>query len=125
MQAYQRALSEIHARHGSLIAISPELPDNSLSTAEKDELSFPVLSDFGNRVARSYRLAIRMPDVIEPIFTQFGFPLPQVNGDDSWELPMPATYVVDRGGIVRLAYVDANYTTRLEPADILARLKSL
>lgn len=125
MQAYQRALPEIEALGGSLIAISPELPDNSLTTAEKNAVSFPVLSDFGNGVARSYRLAIRMPDVIEPIFTQFGFPLPQVNGEDSWELPIPATYVVDRDGTIRLAYVDANYMTRLEPSALIACLKKL
>lgn len=107
----------------SLIAISPELPDNSLSTTEKNELSFPVLSDSGNAVARSYRLTIRMPEVIEPIFTQFGFPLPQWNGDESWELPMPGTFVVARDGTVRLAYVDADYTTRLEPAAILEALR--
>jgi peroxiredoxin len=125
LQAYQHALSEIESLGGSLIAISPELPDNSLSTAEKNALSFPVLSDVANRVARSYRLVIRMPDVLEPIFTQFGFPLSQWNGDDSWELPMPATYVIDRDGVVRLAYVDADYTTRLEPKEIVDCLKKL
>lgn len=115
----------MEALGASLIAISPELPDNSLTTAEKNVVAFPVLSDAGNRVARSYRLGIRMPAVIEPIFTQFGFPLPRWNGDDSWELPIPATYVVDRHGVVRLAYVDADYTTRLEPAAILAALREI
>jgi peroxiredoxin len=125
LQAYQRALPEIESLGASLIAISPELPDNSLSTAEKNALSFPVLSDVGNGVARSYRLAIRMPDVIEPVFTRFGFPLTKWNGDDSWELPMPATFVIDRDRSVLLAYVDADYTTRLEPKAILDRLRSL
>jgi len=125
LQAYQQALPEIESLGGSLIAISPELPDNSLSTAEKNALSFPVLSDSGNEVARRYRLTIRMPEVIEPIFTQFGFPLPKWNGDDSWELPMPGTFVIDRGGVVRLAYVDADYTTRLEPKEIIDCLRKL
>ena len=125
MQAYQKILPAIRSHGATLIAISPQTPDHSLSTAEKNGLEFEVLSDLGNRVARNYRLVFRLPEYIEPIFTQAGFPLPQYNADETWELPIPGTFVVDRDLCVRLAYVDADYTTRLEPKAILECLQGL
>ena len=124
MRAYQRVLDEIQALGASLVAISPELPDNSLSTAEKDEVRFEVLSDHDNEIARRYGLVFRLADAMIPIYTRFGIDLPAVNGTEDWELPIPGTFVIQPGGVVSLSFVDPDYTTRLEPAAILEALRS-
>jgi peroxiredoxin len=125
LQAYQKHLAEMQAQGASLIAISPQTPDNSLTIAEKNALTFEVLSDAGNQVARQFGLAFRLVDELQSVFEKMGIQLPDYNGDEAWELPIPGTYVVDTEGIIKLAYVDANYTTRLEPGDILESLRSL
>jgi peroxiredoxin len=123
LRAYQRVLNEIRALGAELVAVSPELPDNSLTTAEKNELTFEVLSDLGNLVARTYGLVFQLPeDVIRVYREHFGNDLSVRNGDESWELPVPATFVIGRDGLVQLAFVDPDYKRRLEPAEILATL---
>lgn len=121
----QRALPEIEALGAALVTVSPQLPDNSLSTAEKLDLTFEVLSDEGNRVARDFGLVFTLPAKMRSIYQDFGIDLTAANGDDSFELPVPATYVIDRSGIIRLAFVDIDYTKRLDPEEILAALKKL
>jgi peroxiredoxin len=121
----QRALPEIEALGAQLVTVSPQLPDNSLSTAEKLDLTFEVLSDVGNRVAREFGLVFTLPEEMRSIYQDFGIDLPAANGDESFELPMPATYVIDKSGIVRLAFVDIDYTRRLDPDDIIDALKKL
>ena len=122
MQAYQRHLDEIQAKGASLLAISPQTPDHSLTVAEKNDLQFEVLSDVGNAVARQFGLVLRFVDELQATFEKMGIKLPEYNGDDAWELPIPATYVIDPNRTITLAYVDADYTTRLEPGDILDNL---
>jgi peroxiredoxin len=124
LQAYQKHLSEIQAEGVSLIAISPQSPDNSLTMAEKNDLLFEVLSDTSNTVARQFGLAFRLVDELEATMSAMGIKLPEYNGNDAWELPIPATYVIDPDGTITLAYIDADYTTRLEPGDILGNLQS-
>jgi peroxiredoxin len=120
LQAYQRHLPELRAAGASLAAISPMLPDGSLSMAEKNALELEVLSDVGNAVAREYGLVWRLPPDLREIYENvWKILLPQVNGDDSWELPIPGTFVIGRDGTVRYAFVDPDYTRRAEPADIL------
>ncbi len=121
----QRTLPEIEALGAQLVTVSPQLPDNSLSTAEKLDLTFEVLSDVGNRVAREFGLVFTLPEEMRSIYQDFGIDLSAANGDESFELPMPATYVIDKSGIVRLAFVDIDYTRRLDPEDIIASLKKL
>ena len=121
----QRALPEIEALGAQLVTVSPQLPDNSLSTAEKLDLTFEVLSDVGNRVAREFGLVFTLPEEMRSIYQDFGIDLPAANGDESFELPMPATYVIDRSGAIRLAFVNIDYTTRLDPEEIIDALKKL
>ena len=125
LRSYQKALGEIHSLGAELVAVSPQLPDKTLSTVEKAELSFPVLSDLGNRVARSYGLVFRVSDEVVPIYKQFGIDLEASNGDKSHELPMPGTYVIDRDGTIRSAFVDADYTKRLPVERLLESLRAL
>jgi peroxiredoxin len=124
LQALQQALPQIKELGAQLMAISPELPDQTLSTAEKHALAFTVLSDQGNRVARAFGIVVTLPEALRSIYTKFGIDLPAWNGDDSFELPMPATYVIGRNGIVRDAFVNTDYTQRMEPERILDILRN-
>jgi len=125
LQAYQQHLDEIAALGATLVAVSPQTPDNSLSMTEKGALGFPVLSDEGNRVARDYRLHFTLSEVLQPIYAKIGIDLPVFNGDGSWPLPVPGTFVIGTDGIVRSAFVDADYTHRLEPSAILDVLRGM
>lgn len=125
LKAYQEILPEIEKLGAQLIAISPNLPDKSLSTIEKNSLAFEVLSDEGNKTAREFGLVFTLDDKLHPIYNQFGINIPEDNGDDSYELPFPATYVVNPDGTVVLAFVDADYTKRLEPEEVVKVLKTL
>ncbi|TCR79608.1 peroxiredoxin-like family protein [Rhizobium sp. BK376] len=125
LKAYQEILPAIQSYGAKLIAISPELPDQSVTTAEKNALAFDVLSDPGNKVARTFGIVFTLPDELRAAMTANGKALPGINGDESWELPVPATFVVDRNAIATLAHFDVDYRNRLEPDEILAALKSL
>ena len=125
LKGYQDLLADIKAAGGNLVGISPETPDSSLSTAEKFAIEFKVLSDSGNKAASDYGLVFKLEPAIRQIYTSFEFELPKINGDDSWTLPIPATYVIDTDGTVAWADVNANYIERAEPSDVLQVLKEL
>jgi peroxiredoxin len=125
LRAYQAILPQITALGAQLVAISPQLPDASLDTAAKNALTFHVLSDTGNRAARRFRLVFSLPEDLREALRSSNKALPAINGDESWELPVPATYVIDRDGRIELAHIEVDYRTRLEPDSILAVLKSL
>lgn len=125
LRALQAALADITAAGATLVAISPQLPDNSLSTAEKLELAFPVLSDVGNVVAREYGLVFSLPEDLRSVYDGFGIDLPAANGDQTFELPVPATFVIGRDGSVAWRFVDPDYTHRGDPADVIAAVKAL
>lgn len=125
LRAYQEALDTIKALGASLIAISPESPDNSLSTAEKNELSFDVLSDTDFEASNKFGLTFTFPEVLVNVYKNFGLDVPGVNDDDEWRLPIPAAYVIDRDGMVVKHHVDVNYTERLDPLDAIAALEKL
>jgi peroxiredoxin len=125
LQAYQRILPQIQASGATLVAVSPQLPDHSLSLIEKHALGFPVLSDSGNQIARQYGLVFPLDAATQQRYRDTGTDLVALNGDDSWTLPMPGSFIIDRTGVIRLAFVQADYTQRLEPTTILAALAAL
>ena len=110
----QKHLSAFAAKGVMLVAISPQLPDQSLSTAEKADLKFTVLSDVGNQFARKLGIVWKQPDTLRSHFDAFGHDLQAVNGDDSFEVPIPTTLLVDRGAIVRNVFIETDYTKRLD-----------
>ncbi|HLG76195.1 MAG TPA: peroxiredoxin-like family protein, partial [Ktedonobacteraceae bacterium] len=118
-------LPQIQELGATLVAISPQTPDNSLTTVEKKELTFTVLSDVGNTVARQYKIVFALPDQYRDLYTSIGSDIPTFNGDQSWELPMPGTFTVDQNGIIRLAFVHEDHTRRLEPAALLESLRAI
>ncbi len=125
MRAYQKILPQIRALGAALVAISPQTPDLSQATLLKNFLEYEVLSDLGNGVARQFGLVYSLAAEMRRIYQGLGVRLPEYNGDESWELPLPGTFVIDQGGVIRLAFVDADYTNRLEPAAILDTLRAL
>jgi peroxiredoxin len=126
LRGFQRRLSAIRELGAQVVAISPQLPDNSLSTREKNELAYPVLSDVGNKVARQFGIVFELSDKLAELYRQFGHPLEEVNGESGEkELPVPATFLVDGDSIIRLAHVDVDYTSRLDPDDVIEALKTL
>lgn len=125
LRALQAKLAEINAAGATLVAVSPQTPDASLSTAEKLELAFPVLSDEGNQVAESFGLVFSLPEALREVYAGFGLDLPAANGDDTFRLPIPATYVIRADGTVAWRFADADYTKRAEPDDVLAALAAL
>jgi len=121
----QRILPEINQLGADLVAISPELPDNTLSMAEKNALTFQVLSDLGNKYARKCGLVYTLAEELRPIYKDWGIDLPVNNGDKTFELPLPATYVIDQHSHIALGFTDADYTKRLEPTDVLDALTDI
>ena len=116
-------ISEIKSLGATLVAISPQVPEKSLATAEENKVSFEVLSDVGNKVARQFGLVFTLPERLRTIYKQFGADVAAANGDERYELPLAATYVIDVDGIIRYAFVDTDYTKRLEPEKIVKILK--
>ncbi|NIJ45015.1 peroxiredoxin [Wenyingzhuangia heitensis] len=123
LRELQQELPNFKVNGATLIALTPELPDKSLSTSEKHNLEFEVLSDVGNKIAKEYGIVFKLnDDVAENHNKAFG--LKKYNGDDSNELPLAATYIINQEGEITYAFLDAEYRNRAEPTEITKNLKS-
>jgi peroxiredoxin len=122
----EQALPTFQALGATLVAVSPQAPDHALTLTEKHDLKFPVLSDVDQSVARSYRVQFTLSGDLEDLQVNvFQNDPAKQNADGTRSLPVPATFVIDRHGIVRAAFVDADWRVRVSPEDIEAELKSL
>lgn len=119
------ALPAIEEQGARLVAVSPQTPDASLTTRERNELPFSVLSDVGNVLARKLGLVHRLSDDVKALYDGWGFDTDGANDGHGDELPLPATFVVDGDGVVRWRFVDADYRRRAEPDDVVAALREL
>jgi len=124
LEAMNHILPRIQQAQASLIAISPQTVQQSFFMADQHKLRFPLLSDPGNHVARQFGLVYRVPDFQQAVYRRVFINLPFANGDDTWELPIPATYILERDGSMLYASVNADYTERPEPSEILHRLST-
>jgi peroxiredoxin len=125
MKALHDSLPQIEARGARLVGMTPETPDNAMATAERHRLGIDILSDAHKRVAERLGLVFELPEYLRPIYQGLGIDIPAYNGEQSSRLPVPATYIVGKDGIVAHASANADYTGRMEPADIVARLEIL
>jgi peroxiredoxin len=125
MEAMNLILPEIDRAGATLAAISPQTVQQSFFMRDQHKLRFPLFFDAGNKVARQFGLTCRVPDEQKAIYQRAFVNLPFVNGDDSWELPIPATYIIDRDGTVLYASANEDYAERPEPADIVEVLAAL
>ena len=124
MEAMNLVLPQIEQVGASLIAISPQTVKQSYFMHDQHKLRFPLLSDAGNKVARQFGLTYRVPAAQEAIYRRVFVNLPLANGDESWELPIPATYILHRDGTILYASANEDYTERPEPLDIVQTLQT-
>lgn len=124
LKAFQNIAPQLEKLNTKLVAISPQLPDLSLSTKERDNLEFEVLSDLHNKVAKKFGLVFSVDERLRPIYKEFGIDLPTSNADKSYEIPMPATYVVNKEYKIIYSFVDEDYTKRAEPLEVLELIKN-
>ena len=120
---FQAALSEIRQAGATLVAVSPQTPDQSLTLAEQHALEYPVLSDAGNAVAGQYGLVFTMSNAITETMGALGVRLSDYNGDESNTLPAATTFVVGQDGVIRFAAVSGDYRWRVGPQEVLAALR--
>jgi len=125
MQALQHALPEIERAGGQLLSIAPELPGHAAQTRDKGNLTFPLLHDQDNQVARAYGLVFTLPEVLRPVYGGLGIDLVDNQGNTDFALPIPASYIIGRDGVVVFAFVDVDYTQRVEPATIVECLNNM
>jgi peroxiredoxin len=124
LMAYQDVLPRIVAAGASMVAISPEKPDDSLSTAEKNALTFPVLSDVGQGVGKAFGLVYAFTDELRSAYDGFKLDIPSKNGaPGEWSLPISATYVIGADGVILFADTAVDYRRRTDPLDVLAVLE--
>jgi peroxiredoxin len=125
LRALQVELGAIYARGAKLIAVSPQAPDRTLTLTEKHELEFPVLSDATQATIAAYGLRYLVPAALQDLYLKFGNDLREQNADGTWNLPVPATFAIDRGGVIRARFVNTDFTKRMEPAHVIAALSDL
>ena len=125
LEALEAVLPAIKSAGAAFVAVSPQQTKFNREFMEQKKFTFDLLSDPGNRTAKAYGLLYELPEDLRKIYLQFGIDVPKHNGDDSWTLPLPARYIIDREGIVRYAEVNVDYTVRPEPESTLAALNEL
>ena len=106
-----------------MVAVSPQTEKQAFFMRDQHKLTFPILVDAQNQLARQFGLVYRVPPEQEGLYRSTFVNLPFVNGDSSWELPIPATFVMDGEGSIEFAWADEDYTVRPEPLEILAKLE--
>lgn len=105
--------------------ISPQTKEHSRAFVKSKNLSVEILNDPGNQTAEKYGLVFTVPEDLKKVFLQFGIDLSKYNGDDSWRLPMPARYIIDKDQLVRYAEVNPDHTVRPDPSHTIEVLKEL
>ncbi len=125
LRALGEIYPEIREKGAELIAVTPELYEYTKEFVEDEGLDFPVLVDLGNVAAGKFGLVFDLPYTYREMYTMLGLHLNVLNGDNSWTLPVPATFVISSEGVIRAAYVNADYMIRMEPEDILAALDKI
>jgi len=120
----QVTLPEFKKHNANLLALTPELPDNSISTKEKNNLQFEVLSDVDNTIANQYKVVFKLTDEVNEAYEN-SFGLSKYNGNGKGELPLAATYIIGKDKLIKYAFLDADYRNRAEPADVLKALEAL
>lgn len=125
LRGYQQRLGDFERLGATLVAVSPETPDDTLDTAQKNALAFPVLSDVEGRLADALGIRFQLSPAIKALYQTFGHDLPTRNGDGGWSLPMPATFIVAKGGVIATVFADPDYRRRLDPEQALAAVAAL
>ena len=124
LSAYQEAHEDIKAEGAQLIAISPELPDKSMSLVEKHALDYEILSDLNNNIAKQFGIVFQLDENLKSAYDKLGIDLEVSHGNSNYELPFAATYVVNSDGTILESAVNYDYTVRLDPEDALEVIRT-
>jgi peroxiredoxin len=119
LRALQKVLPEIQAQGASLVAISPQSNEYSLSMEENGGLGYPLLSDVDNKVAKEFRISHELDQVLRDTYISIGKDVSQYNADGSFTLPLAATFVIGQDGTILYSFIDCHPGRRAEPVDIL------
>jgi peroxiredoxin len=125
LEALQQIHSEVRALGAQLIVITPELERYTRALHKKLNLTFDILTDIHLKIADEFRLVFTFPDYLRELYKSFGSTLDRFNDEPEYRLPIPARYVIDRGGMIRAADLNADYTIRPEPSETLRQLRTL
>lgn len=125
LEALEEVRGEVEALGASLIAVSPQTAEATAKTARDRRVSYDLLSDAGSLVTREYGLAYVVDEVMRPIYASFGINLAESNGDTRFLLPVPATYLIGADGVILHDFLDENYMRRMEPSEMLDRLRAM
>lgn len=125
LKALEQALPAMNMLGATLVTISPQISIECSTDREQQELKFEMLADKGNQIARLFGIVFKIPEYARSYYKNIGIHLPRYNGDDSFELPIPATYVVNQDGIINYAYIEADHNQRLDPVEIITILRRM
>jgi len=124
LQVLQQAYPAIQALGAQVFFIGPETRDNATKFMDKQRATIPVLYDLDGSVMEAYKIAFTIPEYLQNGYKMFAG-IPDANPDTGWRIPVPATFVIDQQGVVRGRHVNADYTYRMEPAEILSVLQEI
>jgi peroxiredoxin len=124
LRSLQKKLKEFQSLGANLIAISPERPDYCLNTMERNGLKFEVLSDKANKTAIDYKLVYKSENDVD-LLCELGLNEALTRGDISYELPVPAIFIIDEWMTIRYAYTNPDYRSRVDPDELLFQLSQL
>ncbi len=125
VEAMNAVTGKIRSRGAELVAISPQTVHQNFLMSDQHKLSFPLLSDQANKIARRYGLVYPVPDYQQALYRRAFVNLPFLNGDERWELAIPATYILGQNGSILYVLADPDYTHRPEPSEIAGLVSSL
>jgi len=125
LKAVDRIMPAIHELGAELVSISPNLREKTAAFVAENPFNFDILCDRDNRVAREYGLVFELAEELRPVYRQLGISLPDYDGNDRYELPIPATYIIGGNGVIRHAFVNVDYTQRMEPDEIVTILQGM
>jgi peroxiredoxin len=123
MEAMSSVAGKIAAAGASIVAVSPQTEKQAFFMHDQHKLAFPLLVDAHNLLARQFGLVYRVPEEQQALYARTFVNLPFANGDASWELPIPAAFVIDRDGTILFSSANEDYMERLEPLEILAAVR--
>jgi peroxiredoxin len=123
LKAWDRVLPALNKLGANLVSITPNTKEKSSALLQENPFGFDILWDCDNQIAKNYGLVFTLSETLRSIYDGFGIHLPEFDGNDRYELPMPATYVIDSDSSILHAFVDADYTKRIDPQDILNLLQ--
>ncbi len=122
LQAYQKELQQISAKGAQLIALTPDTELEISKSKKKFSITFPIYSDAENLIAKKMGVAFKLDKIVGDLYKSFGINLEQSQGNKFGELPLPGTYIINNKGLIVYAFLDADYTKRADPKDVISKL---